>query len=546
MALVLAIEPDSVQADALRHLLRTRADTEVVVVESTDAAVAAVDERVPDLVLVGALLSPRDEDPFIAHLRTLPDAGHLQTLTIPHLRHAACDPRPRLAIFGRRKRRQADKAAAGCDPTQFGDEVAAYLARACEVKTEIEQRKTAAVDGDPPVADPPGPVGTRSSVWPDGPTHQTLDRFTDTGPDLDSAPDECEGVRHRVATPGEACTAGQAETATTHAAELDRVRADANRTLAAELAAAEERHRAEVTQLETEAAEKSATAAQDAQARAEAQADETLAAEQNRARAEAELTTLAAELAAAEERHRAEIAHLEAEAAQHQNAATRDVQARAEAQADETLAAERNRVRVETELTSLAARLATAEERHCAEIARLETEAAERRDAAARDAQARAEAQADNRLTAELDRVRTDAERTLAAQLAAAEERHCADITHLETEAAEKGDAAARQAQVTAEARTAERDRVLADAERTLAAEITRLETEAAVSRANITRLETEVRAQSEAATRDARAAGDRDPLLAAAPSSSISRRRSVEPVHRDEEAVGPSAATDY
>ena len=86
MALVLAIEPNAVQADALRHLLHTRADTDVVVVGSTDAAVTAVDERVPDLVLVGALLSPRDEDSFIAHLRTLPDAGHLQTLTLPQLR----------------------------------------------------------------------------------------------------------------------------------------------------------------------------------------------------------------------------------------------------------------------------------------------------------------------------------------------------------------------------------------------------------------------------------------------------------------------------
>jgi len=182
------------------------------------------------------------------------------------------------------------------------------------------------------------------------------------------------------------------------------------------------------------------------------------------------------------------VTQLETEAANNRDDATRDAQARADAQADETLAAERNRARAETELMSLAARLATAEERHCAEIARLETEAAESRDAATGDAQARTEAQADDRLTAELDRVRAEAERTLAAELAAAEERHRAEIARLETEAAESRDAA----------------------------------------------------------TRDARFAGDRDPLLAAAPSSSISRRRSVEPIHRDEEAVGPSAATDY
>ena len=71
MALILVIESNVAQADTLRQLLGTRANTDVVVVASKDAAVTAVDERVPDLVLVGALMSPRDEDALIAHLRTL-------------------------------------------------------------------------------------------------------------------------------------------------------------------------------------------------------------------------------------------------------------------------------------------------------------------------------------------------------------------------------------------------------------------------------------------------------------------------------------------
>ena len=83
MALVLAIESDAAQADTLKGLLYARQDTDIVVVGSKDAAIAAVDRQIPDLVLVGAWLSPRDEDALIAHLRTLPDAGHLQTLTIP-------------------------------------------------------------------------------------------------------------------------------------------------------------------------------------------------------------------------------------------------------------------------------------------------------------------------------------------------------------------------------------------------------------------------------------------------------------------------------
>ena len=53
----------------------------------------------PDLILVSALLSPRDEAEFTSYLRTLPDAAHLQTLTIPMLRRAG----PRVAAAKRRR-----------------------------------------------------------------------------------------------------------------------------------------------------------------------------------------------------------------------------------------------------------------------------------------------------------------------------------------------------------------------------------------------------------------------------------------------------------
>ena len=483
MPLVLAIEPNSVQADTLRHVLSPRADTDVVVVGSTDAAVTALDQRLPDLVLVGALLSSRDEDALIAHLRTLPDAGHLQTLTIPQLRQAASrDARRGLAIFGRRKRRRSDDAAGGCDPTQFGDEVAAYLARACEVKAEIEQHKAAASAPEPPVADRPEPVGSHPSVSAEGPAPQDAPRFTDPGSGLESAPDESEGAQHRAATPGEAGTTGQAETAATLAAELDRVRADAERTLADELAAAEACHSTEIAHLETEAAESRDAATRDAQTAAEVLVGETLAAELDQVRADGK-QTLAAELAAAEARHSAEIARLETGAAESRDAATRDAQARAEAQADETLAAGLDQVRADATRT-LAAELAAAEARHSAEIARLGTGAAKSRDAATRDAQARAEARADETLAAELDQVRAEAERTQAAELAAAEARHSAEIARLETEA----------------------------------------------------------RDTSEAATRGPGAGADRDRLPATAASTSISLRP-LEPVHR---GAGSHTTTDY
>ena len=178
--------------------------------------------------------------------------------------------------------------------------------------------------------------------------------------------------------------------------------------------------------------------------------------ERERVRAEAELTKLADKLAEAEEHHRAEIAHLQTKAEDIRDAAARNAQATAEAHAHDTLAAELDRVRADAERTRTD-ELAAAEARHRAETARLETEAAESRDAAIRDAQTAAEVRADETLAVKLDRVRADAERTLADELAAAEERHRAEIARLETEAAESRDTATRDAQARADAQADDR-----------------------------------------------------------------------------------------
>ena len=536
MALVLAIEPNSAQAAVLRRLLGTRADTDVVVVGSTDAAVAAIDKRVPDLVLVGALLSPRDEDPFIAHLRALPDAGHLQTLTIPQLRQTSGGARRSMSIFRKRKRRRTDDAAGGCDPTQFGDEVAASLSRACEVKAEIEQRQTAAGEEDPPVAESPEPVGSHSSGSVEGPSPQDARRFTDPGSGLEGVQDQSEGMQHQGVAAPEAGTVPRAETQTL-AAELGRVRADAERTLGAELAAAEGRHAAEMSSLETAAAESLAAAAREAQTAAEAQAAQTLAAELDQVRADAE-RTLATELTTAEHRHGTELARFETMTAEKGDAAARDGQA-----ADQTLAAELERVRDDAERT-LTAELAAAEHRHAAELSNLETAARESSATAAREAQVAAEAQAAETLAAELERVRDDTERTLAAELARLETmmaeketaaRHAqtaaeaqaaqtlaaelvdqvradaertlaAELTRLETEAAEKGAAAARDGQAAAQALAAEWDRVRADAERTLAAELAAAEHRHGAA---MTSFQTEATESLAAAAREAQAAAE-------------------------------------
>ena len=88
MPLVLAIEPDLRQAAIVKRIVREKVLADVVVVDSREAALEALRTTVPDVLLISALLSPRDEAELIAHLRTLDDADHLQTHTIPQLASA--------------------------------------------------------------------------------------------------------------------------------------------------------------------------------------------------------------------------------------------------------------------------------------------------------------------------------------------------------------------------------------------------------------------------------------------------------------------------
>src|SRR5207248_9143 len=87
----------------------------------------------PDLILVSALLSPRDEDRLMAHLRSLQDAAHLQTLTIP--RFAAGGPKAaERTSLGRFRKKAAVPVRAGCDPEVFAQEISAQLARAADIR----------------------------------------------------------------------------------------------------------------------------------------------------------------------------------------------------------------------------------------------------------------------------------------------------------------------------------------------------------------------------------------------------------------------------
>jgi hypothetical protein len=155
MSLILAIEPDRRQAAQLTRLIQTRVGAELVLAETTEQALGAIGNRVPDLVLVPALLAPLDDATLAAALRVIAAAAHVQMLTIPVLAPARVAGQP-LGVLARLRRRRTDPVAPdGCDPDVFGDQIAAYLAEAAaerainESDLAIELSTITATDSNP-------------------------------------------------------------------------------------------------------------------------------------------------------------------------------------------------------------------------------------------------------------------------------------------------------------------------------------------------------------------------------------------------------------
>ena len=132
MPLILAIEPDRRQAAQLSVVVRKRVHAELILVETTEQALGAIGNRMPDLVLVPALLSPQDDAALAAALRVIAAAARVQMLTIPVLG----TPRPTLSTGGMLSvlRRGKQKAAEpdGCDPAVFAEQIASYLETAAQ------------------------------------------------------------------------------------------------------------------------------------------------------------------------------------------------------------------------------------------------------------------------------------------------------------------------------------------------------------------------------------------------------------------------------
>jgi hypothetical protein len=120
----MAVEPDARQAAQLKALFHRQFKAELVVSDTTPDALAKLSGRVPSLVLMSALIRPRDEAALTTWLRDLgAAASHVQTVVIPTL--AKPEPASGKKLFGREK--PMASAPDSCDPAVFADWITVYL-----------------------------------------------------------------------------------------------------------------------------------------------------------------------------------------------------------------------------------------------------------------------------------------------------------------------------------------------------------------------------------------------------------------------------------
>jgi hypothetical protein len=420
MSLVLAIEPDAAQTAPLTAFVRAKLGAQLQLVASSHAAIIAMNQRLPDVVLLGRDLSQDERTKVVTHLRSMTAEGtELRIVDIPQLSAAASDG--------------------------FTSNVSACLAAAQGSRVET-------------APEPPAPVPA-----------STIDEDIRAA---DVSLIEAE-VEFRLKSELERL---QAEAARQQARELSRVEAEAAERRTREIARVEAeaaRQRAlELTRIEEQAASLRQSAVAEARAAAEAAARKGLAAELERVRREDE-ALLSAEVRRirneAEQLLATKLALAQTQAERERE--ERNARARAEADAAKAAAMEEARRAVE----EAAARAKMAED----EVERVRSEA----DAQLKAAVAKAHAESDAQLREQVARAKAETEARLEAQLASvigqaeqfqhAHREMTVDADKIRMEAAEKARAAAEAALAS------ETARIRAEANERLEAEIRRLRSEA-------------------------------------------------------------------
>jgi hypothetical protein len=445
MSLVLAVEPDASQAALVTSLVRTKLGAHLQLVDSPHAAIVAMTQNIPDVVLLAHNLPQEQRTEIVTHVRSVTaGATQIRTIDIPQM--------------------------------PAGEETLARKIGIALAAAEYVRVHAMATMVDEPLDQ------EWNAVSMDAPRDDSI-RAADVG--LIEAE-----VEFRLKSELERL---QADAAMQQARELARVEAEAADRRAREIARVEaeaaEQRAQELAKIEQRAAAERESAVAEARAAAEAAARESLAAELERVRREGEQ-----QLAAEVSRIRKEAEHtlsarrdterLQAEAAEQQ---AREL-ARVEAEAAERRAREVARVEAE------------AAAQRAADLERIEKESASQRESALAEARAAAERTTREALAAELERVRKEGEAQLAEEIRRIRKEADQTLTtKLDVAQADaERDREERIAKARAEAETAKAARAEAEAAKRAAIEEARKVVEEAAARAKIAEDEVE-RVRSEA-----------------------------------------------
>jgi hypothetical protein len=185
VALILAVDPGWTQAAAIERLARELPEHELVTTESCAEAIALLDRRVPDLVLLPTLLPEADEGELRSQLHAL--SGNVCILTIPLL--ASDDPAPSdnpsdkpSRWFGRLAGTSDRGGTEACNPGVFAGQIREYIAAIPPGELSAPASETAAPAAAAPETFPQAPADYEEVVL-------DLDELSYETPSDDPQPD---------------------------------------------------------------------------------------------------------------------------------------------------------------------------------------------------------------------------------------------------------------------------------------------------------------------------------------------------------------------
>ena len=137
MPRILAIEADPTRRTLLSALVREHVSAELVIADSVKSAIAQIAQRLPDVILAPALLSPADGAELDAHVRQLRHAPYLQLMTIPAFDMLSPPPSEGRGLFGAGIfRRRPDHVTPRYDREMVGAQIADVVERARGARIE--------------------------------------------------------------------------------------------------------------------------------------------------------------------------------------------------------------------------------------------------------------------------------------------------------------------------------------------------------------------------------------------------------------------------